>query len=342
DPTTSTHDRDRPAFSWPRSFARIPDEEWTRREIHAIGRAYDDVDDHGWYANLDPVVEALDRELSAGDLLVDYSAGTGILEDRLRPRLAGRGVGILLVDAGARFLRVALEKHRDDPSVGMRLLHRLRDEARLQRLDEVLGEELLARGVDAIAVANAIHLYPDLDDVIASWARSLRPGGAVVVCSGNLHDPAAGADEWIIDETVWEIGRIAAQAVRSDARYAAYRAVLDDERRMAAYDAVRDRVFLRPRPLADYTAAFEAAGFDVVDVSHRAIEADVEQWGDFLSAYHDAVLGWVGGTLKADGAEPSPEAVADRLALMRAALRELFGERPAFPASWTYITCRRR
>ena len=51
------------------------------------------------------------------------------------------------------------------------------------------------------------------------------------------------------------------------------------------------------------------------------------------------MLGWVGGTEKVDGAPPSPEAVTDRLALMRHAMDVLFHGRPTFQACWTYITC---
>ena len=46
-----------------------------------------------------------------------------------------------------------------------------------------------------------------------------------------------------------------------------------------------------------------------------------------------------GGTEKIDGAPPSPEAVADRLALIRHAMDVLFHGRPKFQACWTYITC---
>jgi hypothetical protein len=72
-------------------------------------------------------------------------------------------------------------------------------------------------------------------------------------------------------------------------------------------------------------------------VSERTIEADVEEWYEFLSAYADAVLGWVGGSVKVDGAAASEEAAADRLALLRRALDVIFGGRPTFRCCWTYI-----
>ena len=51
---------------------------------------------------------------------MDYSGGTGILVDRLKLRVFDRQVGMLIVDSSAKFLRVALEKFRDDPQVGLR------------------------------------------------------------------------------------------------------------------------------------------------------------------------------------------------------------------------------
>jgi hypothetical protein len=59
--------------------------------------------------------------LEPGDLLVDYSSGTGILTRRLLDRI-GHEAGILNVDASPKFLRVALKTFRDDERVAFRLL----------------------------------------------------------------------------------------------------------------------------------------------------------------------------------------------------------------------------
>ena len=74
-------------------------------------------------------------------------------------------------------------------------------------------------------------------------------------------------------------------------------------------------------------------------VREASIEARVQEWYELLVAYHDAVLGWVGGTEKVDGARATEAAVADRLKLMRQAMDVLFHGRPTFQACWTYITC---
>jgi ubiquinone/menaquinone biosynthesis C-methylase UbiE len=324
-------------FVWPDGVVRVPDEDWTRQPLDTFGLRYDTVENHGWYRNLDPTVEDIARFLTGGQILIDYSGGTGILLDRLKLRVFDRPFGMLIADSSPKFLRVAVDKFEDDERVAFRWLRWLKVEKRLQLLEEVLGDALLARGVDAIASTNAIHLYLDLPGTLASWARVLRPGGRVFVQSGNIRNPDAKPTEWVLDETVWAIHEVAVGLVRNDARYAAYRAALDDEARMQAYLAYRDRVFLPVRPLDYYVRSLKDAGFVVDDVTARGIEARVDDWFEFLSAYHEAVLGWVGGSSKVEGAEPSDEAVRDRLALIRHAMETLFGGRPSFRCCWTYI-----
>ena len=243
------------------------------------------------------------------------------------------------MDSSPKFLRVALDKFAEEERVAFRLLRWLKEERRLELLDEVIGPELLARRVDVITSTNAIHLYRGLADTLGSWARVLRPGGRAFVQSGNIRNPQARPSEWILDETVYAIHEVAMGLVRNDARYAAYRPALDDEARLQAHLAHRDQVFLPVRPLEYYLRSLEEAGFTVEEVRARSIEAQVADWFEFLGAYHEAVLGWVGGSAKVDGVAPGPGAVADRLALIRHAMDTLFGGRDAFRCCWTYITC---
>jgi SAM-dependent methyltransferase len=327
------------AFSWPAGWDRVPDEDWTTEPVDAFGASYDNVAEHSWYSNLDPTVDELAHLLADGEILVDYSGGTGILVDRLKLRMFGTQAGAVIVDSSPKFLRVAVEKFRHDPRVAVRLLRYLKEEKRLQRLDEVLGAELLERGVDVIASTNAVHLYTDLPETVASWVRVLRPGGHVLINSGNIRNPRARSREWILDETVWVVGDLAEGLVRTDPTYAAYLPHLDDTERMAAHAAFRDKVFIHPRPLDFYLETLELAGLKVESVREASIEARVQEWYELLTTYSDAVLGWVGGTEKIDGAPPTDQAVADRLKLIRHAMDVLFHGRPTFQACWTYITC---
>jgi hypothetical protein len=140
---------------------------------------------------------------------------------------------------------------------------------------------------------------------------------------------------------VYVVHEVATGLVRTDPRWAAYRDVLDEPERLAAYLAWRDRVFLAPRPLEVYLDALRGAGFSIAEVTERTIEADVGEWYEFLAAYADAVLGWVGGSAKVDGAPATEAAAADRLELLRKSLDTIFGGRPTFDCCWTYITATR-
>jgi SAM-dependent methyltransferase len=327
------------AFAWPAAFRRIPEEEWVEQPVDTFGLHYDTVENHGWYRNLDLTVEQLAGDLRDGDILVDYSGGTGILLDRLGLRVFDRQVGLVVVDSSPKFLRVALEKFRNDERVAFRRLRYLRDEKRLQYVDEVLGDEF--PGADVVVSTNAIHLYDDLENTLRGWARILEPGGRVRINSGNVRNPRAADNEWIIDETVYVVHEVAQGLVRTDPRWAAYRDVLDDPQRMRAYLDWRDRVFLAPRPLEYYLDTLRAAGFAIEDVDERTIEARVDEWYEFLAAYADAVLGWAGGSEKVGDPPATPEAAAARLELLRESLSTIFGGRPTFRCCWTYITAAR-
>jgi SAM-dependent methyltransferase len=324
------------AAPWPPGFERVPDDDWIQARAETLALTYDTVQDHGWYRNLDPTVDRLVEELDAGDVLLDYSGGTGILAERLLERLADAGVGILIVDASPKFLRVALDKLGGDERVAFRLIRYLKDERRLQTVQEVVEAPLLERGVDAVSSTNAIHLYYDLEDTLRSWRQVLRPGGRAFVQSGNIGVPDLAPGSWIIDETVEAINGAAAELVREDERYAAYREGLEDPAHRAAYDELRRKFFLPVRPLAHYVSALEQAGLRVQRVEHVSIAADTAEWTNFLSAYHEGVLGWVGGSERIEGAPPSEEAVADRLRLLHESVARVFGG-SSFEAVWTYI-----
>ena len=200
----------------------------------------------------------------------------------------------------------------------------MRDERRLQLLDEVVDSCLVERGVDAICSTNAIHLYYGLDETLAAWNRTLRPGGRIYVQSGNMRNPAAEPNTWIIDETVNHIHRAAMEIVRTDAAWSAYAGVLDDAEYMAGHDKLRDKYFLPVRPVETYVDALSSAGFEIVDEMAKVIPARVDEWFSFLSVYHEGVLGWVGGAERITGEKASPQVTEDRKKLIRIAMDHIF------------------
>ena len=60
----------------------------------------------------------------------------------------------------------------------------------------------------------------------------------------------------------------------------------------------------------------------------------MEDWFEFLSAYHEAVLGWVGGSV--EGRRPGARSgCCRRLAPIHHAMHTLFGGRPSAAAGST-------
>jgi SAM-dependent methyltransferase len=327
-------------FVWPNGFDRIPDDNWTRQPVDQFGLNYDSVGGHGWYKNLEPTIAQVLAALDPGRVLIDYSSGTGILTRRLLERIH-YPAGIVNVDASAKFLRVALENFRGDERVAFRLLRWLKQEKRLQQVDEVVGAGMMSRGADVLTSTNAIHLYSNLGETLASWARVLRPGALAFICSGNMQNPHCPPENWIIDDTVAKVNEIAVDLVAREPAFEEYRPVLHDSALMARHGTLRDKVFVPVRPLDYYVSGFEEAGFTVLHVFDETISARVDEWYQLLSTYHDGVLSWVGGSDKVEGTAPSEAAVRDRLFLIRYSLDRLFPGQDSFPCAWSYLTCRK-
>ena len=198
---------------------------------------------------------------------------------------------------------------------------------------------LLKHGFDVLVPTNAIHLYYDLDDTLASWRRSVRKRGRIYIQSGNINNPHAPDGTWIIDETVEHIHRAAMDIVRDHQDFSEYRDLLEDIEYMKAHDALRAKYFLPVRHVDHYQDAFERTGFKIRSRVVRTFDALVTDWYDFLSVYHEGVLGWVGGAEKIVGHAASDDEVIQRKRLMSMAMDKIFDGNNRFRASWTYFQC---
>jgi SAM-dependent methyltransferase len=327
---------------WPQGFDRVEQSDpWVQGPIEELALKYDTIENHGWYRNLEPTLEELHEVLKEGDWVIDYSAGTGILVSQYLRRHPACRVGFLLVDASPKFLRLALEKLGQDERVAFRWIRYLKEEKRLQLLDEVLPPACCKRGVEVVCSTNAIHLYYDLLDTLKSWVRLLKPGGLALIQSGNILNPGAPHDSWIIDDTVERLQPIAVELVQDDPRYLPFRSDAQNAERMRTYDRLRRKYFLPVKPLTYYQDTLREAGFQIVSSRAQALRAQVCDWADFLCAYHEGVLGWAGGTERIDGQDPSTEHIQLRQQLVRESLSRLFDGDDSFRTTWTYVTCRK-
>ena len=323
-------------MSWTFDFQRIPEEPWTKLPLEELAMKYDTVEEHGWYDNLVPTVDMLLENHKPDELVLDYSGGTGILVDRLF-RAQKPAPNMLIVDSSPKFLRLALEKNKNNPKVGFRLIRYLREKRRLQFLEEVLSDSFYDRKADGLVSTNAIHLYYQLPQTLLSWREALRVGAKVHIQSGNIRNPDADPNVWIIDETVEAIHNTAMELVRNKSEYAFLRPFLENESYMVAHDALRKKYFLPVRPRSFYTKTITQAGFTQVDSSFSYIDARVDQWYDFLVVYHEGVLGWVGGAQKITKKKASVDDIALRKTLMWESMQALFFGKETFQTVWTYL-----
>jgi len=319
-------------INWPQGFERTPDESWTIAPLDPAGLNYDAMSSHLWYSNLNLTVSQLAEVLIPGQFVVDYSGGTGILARRLVEAIPE--VGILIVDSSARFLRVALENFRGKSNVAFRLLHYVKDEHRLERLDEITSANLL--DVDAIVSTNAVHLYPNLSETFTSWAKTIRHRGKVFVQSGDIRNPDGKPNEWLISEVVAQVRSIAKELIFSESRFKQYREVFDDSARIEAYEMQWKKIFPPIRSLGVYTDSLIESGFVIRSSTARTIQVGVLEWYDAMQSYPD-LLPWIGGSPAIDKRDPSASELKDRLDLLKGAFMKLFPLRQTFDGTWTYI-----
>ena len=328
-------------IQWPTGFQLVPDEAWAQQALEELAMKYDTVEEHGWYDNLDSTVEQLIHNYNSESVILDYSGGTGILTDRLMRAATGNAPNVLIVDSSPKFLRLALEKLKDNPKVAYRLIRYLRSKKRLQSLKEVIDPVLYQKGIDAVVSTNAIHLYYGLSDTLGSWNDILCDGGRILVQSGNIRNPDAPQNSWIIDETVEHIHRAVIDIVKDNPQYDTLKGLLANTDYMTAHDRLRQKYFLPVRDLEYYTHCISEAGFTLESVTLQTIEARVDQWYSFLEVYHEGVLGWVGGAEKITKSKASQDMVNLRKELMWKGMQQIFSGKDTFDAVWTYITARK-
>lgn len=330
----------RPRPEWPTGFDRIPGDDWVRRPVDESALKYERAGTNAFSKNWDPTIAQVLAVLDESKVLVDYSSGTGIFTEHLLGHVH-YATRILNVDVSPRYLRVAVDKFRDDERVALRLLKRLDDGRRFQSIDEVVGDALLNRGLDVLTSTNAIHLYLDLPGTLESWQRVLRPGGLLLINTGDMDVPNRGRSGWRLHDTITKVNEIAQEVVRVEPIFEKYRQTLENCDVMNSYAELRRSVYPPIKSIEVYLDALSDADLKPLQYFEQSIDVSADEMSGALFPYHDVVLGWIGGSKKVEGRPPTSSALGDRLFLIRYCVEKLFGGRDYLHCPWTYITCRR-
>ena len=263
--------------------------------IDAFGAAYDSVDHHGWYRNLDPTVEELSHLLADGDVLIDYSGGTGILarpaeaadvrhpgRRRHRRQLAevpaGRAREVPRRSEG-RPAAAALPEGREAPPAARRgaRARAARAGRRRDRVDQRHpplprpGRHGQRRGCGCCGPAATSS---STRATSATRGPAAASGSSTRRCGWSASSPR-----------VWcaPTRRTPPTAPISTTRSAC-----------APTPPTATACSCSPGRSTSTSRRSSSAGLKVESVREASIEAGVQDWYELLVAYHDAVLGWVG------------------------------------------------
>lgn len=326
---------------WGPAVERIPDEEWTRAPIDESALKYDKHGTNVFATTWEPTIAQIISALDGGEVVIDYSSATGQFTKRLLKAIQNP-VRILNVDVSPRYLRIAVQRFQHDARVALRLLRRNANGQSFQRIEEVAGELVPHQGFDILTSTNAIHLYPNLPETLESWHRVLRPGGLVLVSTGDMSNSRRTISDWRLHDTVTTVNEIAQEVVKAEPLFEEYREKIEDDEVMRAYGKFTDRVYPAVKPVDLYLDALSDSGLKPLHFFEEPVNIEVGDLIDALTPYHDVILGWVGGSRKIEGTPPTEKALRDRLFLLRYCAERLYGTRKSFQCAWTYITCRRR
>lgn len=292
---------------------------------------YDEVKNHTWYDNLDYLIFLSKEFFSNDSFIMDYSCGTGIVCERLDK--IGLNPSILLADASLKYIRLAYEKFKNIPSYSFRLLD-LKKSINESIVDNIEGK------LDGIICANAIHLYPTIDETIIEWNKLLKKGGKLLINSGNINNPKMKTPSSVlIDQTINDILSVSFDIVRNNKSYHQYLDKLSDYVYMEKYIELKDKYFLPIRNIDYYTNSLYKNGFIIKEIKTVDVRANVKEWYDFLKVYDDGILGWIGGIEKVSGDVPTLTDIQNRLDIMEEALNIIFNNNKNFNANWNYIIC---
>ena len=316
---------------------KIIDESFLKSDVTEFALGYDRVKNHTWYDNLNYLVELSNEYFNDDDFIMDYSCGTGIFPERLLKSTVSCP-RILMMDSSPKYLKLSYDKFGNNYKFFFRLMKYLKEENRLQTIDESMGKDYKEL-LDGIICTNAIHLYSTISDTIKSWDKLLVKGGKLLINSGNIFNSSMDSESKLIDQTVNEIAKLSYRIVKETPKYSKYSDLINDVDYIKKHDSLRDKYFLPVKNIEYYTDEILKNNFKILEIKTINIDARVDEWFEFLKVYHEGIISWVGGANKITGVEPKKDEVEDRIDIIKLALNEMFNNNNDFKACWNYIIC---
>lgn len=294
--------------------------------------------DASWHKdNIREMIRLIKRRVKAGDMVVDYGAGTGSSALYVLPALPQKHM-LILADNSPSWLTHAYNLFHKNPMVKFFLVKK--GDTRYQTLDELVGES----SVGHVFCANTVHLISDIDTLFKGIYGSLKLGGTFTFQSGNIKRSQREKGILMIDDSVSEIHKIAISIIQTDTRYKKYRKGL--RMRIIQERAQRRFVFPTPRPLNFYLKKLKVARFTNIETSWKKIKVRYSDWLQFLCVkrLQAGILPEVGGI------NPTSEEEMDRDKLITLAARQFFKQlkqknplasQSTFTTEWTYVQAKK-
>ena len=119
---------------------KVIDESFLKSDVTEFALGYDRVKNHTWYDNLNYLVDLSKEYFNDDDFIMDYSCGTGIFPERLLKSTVSCP-RILMMDSSPKYLKLSYDKFGNNYKFFFRLMKYLKEENRLQTIDESMGKD---------------------------------------------------------------------------------------------------------------------------------------------------------------------------------------------------------
>lgn len=283
--------------------------------------------------NIQELLDGVKNKIKAGDIVVDFGAGTGSSALYLLKILPPSST-LLLVDNSPSWLGHAYQILGSNKQIVCMLLGKTGE--RYATLDQSLGEN----SVSCVVSANTVHLIPDIKEAFEGIYAALKNHGTFAFQSGNIIQAKRKKGILMIDDSIDQVHDLALDIVRSDKTFRRYKKDLAVRVKEQVHQ--RKFVFPTPRPIEYYLKILKSVGFKNAIVKTKPIRVNYADWLSFLRVrrLQAGILPEVGGK------DATPQEEKDRDTIIKRAAQKLFDQlksknpfanAKSFTAEWIYV-----